>query len=139
MHGIAGLLGWSWIFVSGKKNIIGLKFRYLYLDPGGYRYGRCRGRCSHWFVFFPLSLIQLNIFIYGYRLIIVLVNFPSEAKFLTPEERAFVIWKKSRGPCASLPYPPLTSLFVQNTIIQVWVKKRSSHLGMSGPLLKIGK
>ena len=26
----------------------------------------------------------------------VLVDFPATAKFLTPEERAFVIWKKSK-------------------------------------------
>ena len=26
----------------------------------------------------------------------VLVDFPNTAKFLTPEERAYVIWKKSK-------------------------------------------
>jgi len=54
MHGIAGLLGWSWIFI----------------------------------------LEGIATVIVGVIAAIVFVNFPNEAKFLTPEERAFVIWKK---------------------------------------------
>ncbi|KAG2340397.1 MFS general substrate transporter [Suillus weaverae] len=53
--------------------------------------------------------------------VFVLVDFPDTAKFLTPEERAFVVWRR------------------KNTTIHRSARKRGSRPGTSGPRSEAGR
>lgn len=68
-----------------------------------------------------LTLTQLSL------TILVLVDFPVTAEFLTPEERAYVVWRKSAGSTFSscLTEPE------QSTIIPRLERKNISRQGIS--------
>lgn len=88
MSGTAGLLGWSWIFVGSTSCRVGLLLDTPYQILEGiltFVVGlvAClsKGRLS------TTSCITDEL--------LVLADFPDTAKFLSEEERAFLIWKKS--------------------------------------------
>ena len=91
MSGTAGKLGWSWIFVRSSYNI----------DNGpeliGSRSSRDVQRLPS--AFSPSSVCAPSIFVGPLPVLqplrSVMVDFPSTAKFLTPEEKKYVIWRKS--------------------------------------------
>ncbi|OBZ76243.1 hypothetical protein A0H81_02952 [Grifola frondosa] len=72
MSGTAGMLGWSWIFVNTEFAL----FRDLLIEV-------------------VTQIIEgMATVVVGVIAFFLLVDFPSTATFLTPEERAYVIWRK---------------------------------------------
>jgi hypothetical protein len=69
----------------------------------------------------------------------VLVDFPATAKFLTPEERAFIVHKKSEYIEPQTISSGLILKCEQNTTIRALEKRKISLLVISGPLLRIGR
>jgi hypothetical protein len=92
MSGTDKLLGWSWIFVSSTRDICGMK-SYLGSDFGRMCYSARWHHCIFWSVITDESTIDEMID--HYHRFEVMVDFPSTAKFLTPEERDYIIWVKS--------------------------------------------
>jgi hypothetical protein len=62
-------------------------------DSGGSRDSPCRRALSVWYVHAGCVRVDINLISYHFRL--VLVDFPATATFLTLEERAYIVWKKS--------------------------------------------
>jgi hypothetical protein len=92
MNGTAGLLAWSWIFVGCCSSSIYPRTHAL---PPQILEGIATVLVGFLSLFgaYPQSFNYLTLALLA--LITVLVDFPSTAKFLTLEERAFVIWRKS--------------------------------------------
>lgn len=95
MSGTGGKLGWSWIFVC-PVTILRVKVILSLCSTADF--GRlCDNsswnRCCFQYVYSAKSFRRSLALIFG---VIALVDFPITAKFLTPEERAYVIYKKSR-------------------------------------------
>jgi hypothetical protein len=75
MSGTAGLLGWSWIFVSFIMSCIESRFNYYGITTK--------------------ILEGMATVLVGILALFVMVDFPATASFLTPEERSFIVHKKS--------------------------------------------
>jgi len=73
MSGTDGLLGWSWIFVCFPLAQLGREYNGLLVQ-----------------IIEGTATVAVGIIAS-----FVMVDFPNTATFLTPEERAYVIWKKS--------------------------------------------
>lgn len=93
MSGTRGLLGWSWIFVSLKT----VRTTASFTDALSQILEGIATVCVGVLALLGLICIH-NYFLWYFdsSLVPVLVDFPASASFLTPEERAFVVWKKSQ-------------------------------------------
>ena len=120
MSGIDGMLGWSWIFVRFADKSDGCKLiQYLKLIEGMatvvvgiisfFSEARCALKCG---------LTDLGT---------VLVDFPDTAHFLTAEERAYLVWKKSRSLVASSTKEFMAS---QSTTTRQLGRKSTSNSGI---------
>lgn len=134
MGGMEGLEAWSWIFVSSFK----ADFRSNAQNSYAADWRPCNDSCSHHFFLWRVQhTFDYTEGWYGYDRL-VLVDFPETAKFLTPEERAFVVWRKSEWG-SKFWEGRYDSDFFQNTTIHQSARKRSLLPSTSGRHSKTGK
>ena len=94
MSGTAGLLGWSWIFVSGLSQIrVSTVADRDLVDHRRHPDRRSRrDRVLRYAIqSIPTSTNQLT----SLSRPVVMVDFPHTAGFLTAEERAYIVYRKS--------------------------------------------
>jgi hypothetical protein len=107
MSGVGGLEGWSWIFVRLLPLPSSPPFTALRIASAdsSHEYMQILEGIATVLVGVLAAFGALNIPVSRCVtlslmkiVLVVLVDFPATASFLTPEERAYILWKKSTWP-----------------------------------------